>query len=78
LPDLRLLGHVALPVRKKLGQPLSGAMPYWISFTPDSERVFISNSALDSVSVVDATAMKLVAVVPVGSTPKRSSTLVLH
>ena len=78
LPDLRLLGHVALPVRKKLGQPLSGAMPYWISFAPDSERVFISNSALDSVSVVDATAMKLVAVVPVGSTPKRSSTLVLH
>ena len=78
LPDLRLLGHVALPVRKKLGQSLSGAMPYWISFAPDSERVFISNAALDSVSVVDATAMKLVAVVPVGSTPKRSSTLVLH
>jgi YVTN family beta-propeller protein len=78
LPDLRLLGHVSLPVRQKSGQHLSGAIPYWISFTPDSKRVFISNSELDSVSVIDATAMKLVAVVPVGGTPKRSSTLVLR
>jgi len=78
LPDLQLLGHVPLPVRRKSGQPLSGAVPYWISFSPDSKRVFISNSALDSVSVIDATAMKLAAVVPVGSTPKRSSTLVLQ
>jgi YVTN family beta-propeller protein len=73
LPDLRLLGPVSLPVRNG-----RGAVPYWISFTPDSRRVFISNSELDSVSVVDAAAMKLVAVVPAGATPKRSATLVLR
>jgi YVTN family beta-propeller protein len=75
LPDFRPLGHVSLPVRERSGQPPIGASPYWITFTPDSQRVFISNSALESVSVVDATAMKLVAVVPVGNVPKRSATL---
>lgn len=78
LPDLRLLGHVLLPVREKAGLPPIGATPNWITFTPDSDRLFVSNSALDSVSVIDATAMKQVAVVPVGSVPKRINTLVLH
>ena len=78
LPDLRLLGYVSLPVREKPGQPPTGAVPNWISFTPDSDRLFVSNSALDSVSVIDAAAMKQVAVVPVGRAPKRSNTLVLR
>ena len=54
------------------------ATPNWIAFTPDSDRLFVSNSALDSVSVIDATVMKPVAVVPVGSVPKRINTLVLR
>jgi YVTN family beta-propeller protein len=78
LPDLRLLGYVSLPVREKSGQPPIGAGPNWISFTPDSDRLFVSNSALDSVSVIDAAAMKQVAAVPVGRAPKRSNTLVLR
>ncbi|MGH6796936.1 MAG: hypothetical protein ACREDI_00940 [Roseiarcus sp.] len=78
LPDLRLLGHVLLPVREKSGRPPIGARPNWITFTPDSDRLFVSNSALDSVSVIDAAAMKQIAVVPVGSVPKRINTLVLR
>jgi YVTN family beta-propeller protein len=78
LPDLRLLGHVLLPVRETSGQPPISATPNWITFTPDSDRLFVSNSALDSVSVIDAAAMKPVAVVPVGSVPKRVNTLVLR
>jgi YVTN family beta-propeller protein len=78
LPDLRLLGYVSLPVREKSGQPPISAIPNWISFTPDSDRLFVSNSALDSVSVIDAATMKQVAVVPVGRAPKRSKTLVLR
>jgi YVTN family beta-propeller protein len=78
LPDLRLLGHVLLPLREKSGQPPISAIPNWITFTPDSDRLFVSNSALDSVSVIDAAAMKQVAVVPVGSVPKRINTLVLR
>ncbi len=78
LPDLRLLGDVRLPVYQNAGQPPTGARPNWISFTPDSKRVFISNSALNSVSVLDAATMKQVAVIPVGRTPKRSNTLALR
>ncbi len=78
LPDLRLLGHVSLPVREKSGQPPVSAIPNWITFAPDSDRLFVSNSALDSVSVIDASLMKPVAVVPVGRVPKRINTLVLR
>jgi YVTN family beta-propeller protein len=79
LPDLRLLGHVALPARETpKNQSPMGARPNWIAFTPDSARLFISNSALDSVSVIDPQTMKLVAVIPVGRMPKRIGTLVLR
>ncbi len=78
LPDLQPLGHVSLPVLERSGQPPVGARPNWISFTPDSKRFYVSNSALDSVSVIDTTVMKQVAVVPVGKVPKRSNTLVLR
>ena len=78
-PARPALGHVSLPMREKSGQPPIGARPNWISFTPDSDRLFVSNSALlIPVSVIDAVAMKQVAVVPVGSAPKRSNTLVLR
>jgi YVTN family beta-propeller protein len=75
LPDLRPLGHVSMPVRKRSGQPPIGASPYWITFTPDSQRVFVSNAGLESVSVIDAVAMKVIALVSVGNVPKRSDTL---
>ena len=78
LPDLQLRGHVLLPLRERPGQPPIGARPNWISSTPDSKRILISNSALNSVSVIDATAMTQVAVIPVGEVPKRSNTLVLR
>ena len=78
LPDLRLLGHVMLPVRETSGQPPISAIPNWITFTPDSDRLFVSNSARASVSVIDAAAMKPIAVVAVGSVPKRINTLVLR
>jgi YVTN family beta-propeller protein len=78
LPDLRLLGYVSLPVRERSGQPPIGARPNCISFTPDSDRLFVSNTALDSVSVIDAATMKQLAVMPVGRAPKRSNTLVLR
>jgi YVTN family beta-propeller protein len=77
LPDLRLIGHVSLPVREVANHPAVAAIPNWLSFTPDSSRLYVSDSALDSVSVIDTQALKQVAVVPVGEMPKRSNTLVL-
>jgi len=52
-------------------------VPEWITFTPDSGRVYISNSGARSVSVIDVESLKLVHVVEVGEVPKRINTLVI-
>lgn len=77
LPELNLLGYVALPEVHPLGSVATGSVPEWITFTPDSKRVYISNSAGRSVSAIDTQAMKLVATIPVGEVPKRINTLIL-
>ncbi|MGH9680498.1 MAG: YncE family protein, partial [Candidatus Acidiferrales bacterium] len=45
LPDLKLLGHAALPVVERPGKPSTGAVPEWITFTPDSKTAYVSDSA---------------------------------
>jgi YVTN family beta-propeller protein len=75
LPDLALLGYVALPEVHPLGLPATGSVPEWITFTADSAVVYISNSGAASVSAVDAREMKLIAEIPVGEVPKRINTL---
>ena len=78
LPDLKQLGHVALPELKLPGRPPIGAVPNWITFTPDSRTLYVSNSTLNSVSAIDVASMKIVATIPVGQVPKRNGTLELH
>jgi YVTN family beta-propeller protein len=78
LPDLKLIGHVALPELKLPGRAPIGAVPNWITFTPDSKTLYVSNSTLNSVSAIDVASQKLVATIPVGQVPKRNGTLVLH
>ncbi|HZZ15575.1 MAG TPA: hypothetical protein VFE08_06400 [Candidatus Sulfotelmatobacter sp.] len=78
LPDLRLMGHAKLPEVHALGRAPSGSVPEWITFTPDSKRVYVSNSGDKSVTVIDAETLKEVAIIPVGEVPKRVNTLVLH
>jgi len=79
LPDLKLQGHVALPELKlkAFTQPL-GALPNWVTFTPDSKLIYVSNSGIRSVSAIDTTTMKVVANIPVGEVPKRINTLVMR
>jgi YVTN family beta-propeller protein len=79
LPDLKLQGHVALPELKlkAFTQPL-GALPNWVTFTPDSKLIYVSNSGIRSVSAIDTAAMKVVANIPVGEVPKRINTLVMR
>lgn len=77
LPDLKLLGHAALPLVERKGEASSGAVPEWITFTPDSKLVYVSNSAARSVSAIDTATLKAVATIPVGEVPKRINTLVL-
>ena len=78
LPELRLIGSVELPEVHPLGRARSGAVPEWITFTPDSKRVYVSNSAARSVAAIDMNTLKIVALIPVGEVPKRINTLVFH
>jgi YVTN family beta-propeller protein len=78
LPDLQLIGFCSLPLTYPLSQSAAGVVPEWITFTPDSERVYVSNSAARSVSVIDASTLKSVAIIPVGEVPKRMGTLTLR
>jgi YVTN family beta-propeller protein len=78
LPDLQLIGHAQLLEVHALGRAPSGAVPEWITFTPDSQRVYVSDSAARCISVIDTRTLREVAIIPVGEVPKRMSTLVLH
>jgi YVTN family beta-propeller protein len=78
LADLKLIGKVDLPSETVAGHtaPLS-AVANWVTFTPDGKELFISNSGMRSVTVVDTAAMKVTKVIPVGEVPKRNGTLVI-
>jgi YVTN family beta-propeller protein len=75
LPDIELVGTVALPDLRLPGRAPIGALPNWTTFTPDGKYLYVANSALNSVSVIDTKAMKVVTNVPVGQVPKRIGTL---
>jgi YVTN family beta-propeller protein len=78
LDGLKLIGKVDLPNKTIAGHatPIS-AVANWVTFTPDGKEMFVSNSGLRSVSVVDTAAMKVVKEIPVGEVPKRNGTLVI-
>ena len=77
LPELRLVGYAPLPEVHPTGHLPTGSVPEWITFTPDSKTLYVSNSAARSVSAIDADTLKPVATIPVGEVPKRMNTLVL-
>lgn len=77
LPDLKLMGKVPLAELKLPGKPPVGGESDWMTFTPDSKRVYITNRALHSVTAIDVETMKRVADIQVGEGPNRISTLVL-
>jgi len=78
LPEVKLLGHAALPDLRLPGREPIGAVPDWLTFSPDSKTVYVGNSTFNSVSVIDAKAMQVVARIPVGQVPKRMNTLVVR
>ncbi len=66
MPDLTFLAGVKV-----------GDHPDWLTFTPDSKRVYVANAGSNSVSVVDVDARKEITRIPVGQVPKRNITAVL-
>jgi YVTN family beta-propeller protein len=77
LPDLKLLGHISMPELNVSGKPPRTAHPGWITFTPDSKTVYITNEALNQLVAIDVKGMKQTARIPIGERPGRISTLVL-
>lgn len=77
LEDLKLIGEVALPSLKLPGHGEISAVANWVTFTPDSKTIYVSNAGLRSVSAIDTKSMKLIAVIPVGEVPKRINTLTI-
>jgi len=77
LADLSVIGEVALPALKLPARPPASSAPNWVTFTPDSKTVYISNAAIKSVTAIDTGSRKVKAVIPVGEVPKRINTLVI-
>jgi YVTN family beta-propeller protein len=75
LNDLKLIGEVALPSLKLPGHEPISSVPNWVTFTPDSKTIYISNAGIRSVTAIDTESMKVKAVIPVGEVPKRINTL---
>ena len=78
LADMKPIGRVRLPEIKVPGRDPMAAVPNWVTFTPDSKQIYVSNAAHNSVSAIDTQAMKELAVIPVGQAPKRIGTLVMN
>lgn len=77
LPDLKLVGYCSMPNVYPPNHAPTGSVPEWITFTPDSSVVYVSNSGAASVSAIDARTKKLITTIPVGEVPKRINTLSL-
>ena len=67
----------SMPDLKLLGESKVGHHPDWLTFTPDSKRVYVANAGSYSVSVVDIAARREIPTIPVGQVPKRNITAVL-
>jgi YVTN family beta-propeller protein len=66
MPDLKLLGETKV-----------GHHPDWLTFAPDSKRVYVANAGSNSVSVIDIALRKELMQIPVGQVPKRNNTVVM-
>lgn len=66
MPDLKLLGEVKV-----------GLVPDWLTFTPDSKKVYIANAHDNTVSVIDVAARRELKRITVGQVPKRNITAML-
>jgi len=66
MPDLKFIAGVKV-----------GEHPDWLTFTPDSKRVYVANAGSNSVSVVDIAARKELSQIKVGQVPKRNITAVI-
>jgi DNA-binding beta-propeller fold protein YncE len=46
-------GSRGCPSSKVAGREPMASVPNWVTFTPDSKQIYISNAALNSVTTID-------------------------
>jgi YVTN family beta-propeller protein len=68
IPDFKLLGTAYL----------GGKGAGWLTLSPDSKTAYVANPIDDDVSAVDVASMKEIALIPVGSSPKRNTSGMLE
>ena len=61
----------SVPEHKVLTSVPVGLAPNWMTFSPDGELLYVSNSGSNDVSVIDIKLGREVVRIPVGSSPKR-------
>ena len=54
-----------------------GKVPDWLTFTPDSKKLYVANAHSNFVSVIDVAGRKEIAKIKVGQVPKRNITAIL-
>lgn len=67
----------AMPDLKYLGEVKVGLVPDWLTFTPDSRKLYVANAHDNTVSVIDVAARKELTKIKVGQVPKRNITATL-
>ena len=67
----------SMPDLKPIGFVKTGSTPDWLTFTPDSKRIYVANAGSNYVSAVDMATRKEIARIPVGEVPKRNGTVVV-
>jgi YVTN family beta-propeller protein len=67
----------AMPDLKYLGEVKVGKVPDWLTFTPDSRKLYVANAHSNFVSVIDVAARKEIAQIKVGQVPKRNITAIV-
>ncbi len=61
----------SVPEHKVLTSVPVGLAPNWMTFSPDGELLYVSNSGSNDVSVIDIMLLREVVRIPVGMSPKR-------
>jgi YVTN family beta-propeller protein len=61
----------SVPEHKVLTTVPVGLAPNWMTFSPDGELLYVSNSGSNDVSVIDLKLLREVVRIPVGMSPKR-------
>ncbi len=66
----KIIGHISLSLDPRIDK-LRGIIPFGLAVSPGGDRVYVAESGLNAVAVIDAKALKLLGHIPVGWFPAK-------